>query len=64
MEHDEQADRLEDDADTLEQHSDQLGDRIDDIQGDWEHKEQDPSVPGAHPDPDEDEEEEARDGDT
>ena len=52
MEHDEQADRLEDDADTLEQHSDQLGERIDDAQDDWERKEQDPSVPGARPDPD------------
>ena len=54
MEHDEQADRLDEDADTLEQHSDQLGERIDDIQDDWEHKEQDPAVPGARPDPDED----------
>jgi hypothetical protein len=66
MEHDEQADRLEDDADTMEQHSDQLGERIEDVQDDWEHKEQDASVPGARPDldEDEDEEEEARDGDT
>jgi hypothetical protein len=56
MEHDEQADRLEDDADTLEQHSDQLGDRIDDIKDDWERKEQDISVPGARPDPGEEEE--------
>ncbi len=67
MEHDEQAERLEDDADTMEQHSDQLGDRIDDIQEDWEHKEKDVSVPGAQPDPDEDEdedEEESGDGDT
>jgi hypothetical protein len=56
MEHDEQADRLEDDADTLEQHSDQLGERIEDIQDDWERKEQDASVPGARPDPGEEEE--------
>jgi hypothetical protein len=56
MEHEEQADRLEDDAEKMEQHSEQLGERIDDIEGDWERKEQDPSVPGAQPDPGEEEE--------
>ncbi len=56
MEHDEQAERMEDDAEKMEEHSDQLGERIDDIEGDWERKEQDPAVPGARPDPDEDEE--------
>ena len=34
----------------LEQHSDQLGERIEDIRDDWERKEQDDSVPGAQPD--------------
>lgn len=52
MEHEEQADRMEKDADRLEQHTDQLGERIEDIRDDWERKEQDPSVPGARPDPD------------
>jgi hypothetical protein len=56
MEHEEQADRMEEDAEQMEEHSEQLGDRIDDVESDWERKEQDPSVPGAHPDPDEEEE--------
>ncbi len=56
MEHEEQAERMEDDAEKMEEHSDRLGERIDDIEGDWERKEQDPAVPGARPDPDEDEE--------
>ena len=49
-EHEEQADRMEEDAEKLEQHSDTLGERIDDIESDWERKEQDPAVPGAQPD--------------
>ena len=56
MEHEEQADRMEDDAKRMEEHSEQLGERIDDVQGDWERKEQDPAVPGARPDAGEDEE--------
>jgi hypothetical protein len=56
MEHDEQAERMEQDAERMEEHSDRLGERIDDVQSDWERKEQDPAVPGALPDPDEDEE--------
>ena len=56
MEHEEQADRMEEDADKLERHSDQLGDRIEDVESDWERKEQDGSVPGAQPDAVEEEE--------
>jgi hypothetical protein len=56
MDHEEQADRMEEDAEKMEQHSEQLGERIDDIESDWERKEQDPSVPGAQPDPGEEEE--------
>ena len=41
---------MEDDADRMEEHSEQLGERIDDIESDWEQKEQDPAVPGARPD--------------
>jgi hypothetical protein len=52
-EHEEQADRMEENAERMEQHNEQLGERIDDIESDWERKEQDPSVPGALPDPDE-----------
>jgi len=55
-EHEQQADRMEGDAERMEEHSDKLGERIDDIQSDWERKEQDPTVPGARPDPGEDEE--------
>jgi hypothetical protein len=53
MEHEEQADRMEEDAERMEQHSEQLGERIDDIENDWERKEEDPAVPGAQPDTDE-----------
>ena len=56
MEHDAQAERMEEDAERMEEHSDQLGERIEDVEGDWERKEQDPSVPGAQPDPREEEE--------
>ena len=45
---------MEEDAERMEQHSEQLGERIDDIQSDWERKEQDVAVPGAQPDPEED----------
>jgi hypothetical protein len=50
-EHEQQADRMDEDADRMEDHSEQLGERIDDIESDWERKEQDPAVPGAQPDP-------------
>jgi hypothetical protein len=53
-EHEQEADRMEEDAEKLEQHSEQLGERIDDIESDWERKEDDPAVPGAQPDTDED----------
>jgi hypothetical protein len=56
MEHEEQAEQMEDEAERMEHHSDQLGDRIDDVKEDWERKERDVSVPGAQPDPDEEEE--------
>jgi hypothetical protein len=55
MEHEEQAERMEEDAERMEEHADQLGERIDDVQSDWERKEQDAAVPGARPDPDEEE---------
>jgi hypothetical protein len=56
MEHEQQAERLEEEAERMEDHSEQLGERIDDVQSDWERKEQDPAVPGAQPDADEEEE--------
>ena len=56
MEHEEHAEHMEENAERMEEHSEQLGERIDDIQGDWERKEQDPAVPGARPDPNEEDE--------
>jgi hypothetical protein len=56
MEHEEQARDLERDAEKMEQHSDKLGERIEETRREWEAKEQDPSIPGAQPDPDEEEE--------
>lgn len=55
MENDEQAQRMERDADRLEHDSERVGDHIDEARRDWEAKEQDPTVPGAQPDPAEDE---------
>ena len=56
MEHEEQAERMDEDAERMEDHSEKLGQRIDEVESDWESKEQDPAVPGAQPDPDEEEE--------
>lgn len=52
MEHEEHAEDLEREADMLEEHSDEVGEDIDEARRDWESKEEDPSVPGAQPDPD------------
>jgi Mn-dependent DtxR family transcriptional regulator len=56
MEHEEQAEHMEEEAERMEHHSDELGDRIDDVKEDWERKEHDASVPGAQSDPDDEEE--------
>jgi hypothetical protein len=56
VEHEEQAERMERDAERMEHESDRVGEHIDDTRKDWESKEQDPSVPGAQPDPDEEQE--------
>jgi hypothetical protein len=53
-EHEQQAERMEEDAERMEEHNERLGERIDDIESNWERKEEDPAVPGAQPDPDED----------
>jgi hypothetical protein len=55
-EHDEKAQELEREAEDLEEQSDRVGEHIDHTRRDWESKEQDPSVPGAQPDPDDEEE--------
>jgi hypothetical protein len=56
MEHEEQAREMERDADEMEEHSDKVGERIEETRHEWEAKEQDPSVPGAQPEPGEEEE--------
>jgi hypothetical protein len=58
MEHEEQAERMAHDADQMEEHSDKVGERIEEIRDDWERKEQDAAVPGARPDPDAEQDEE------
>ena len=55
IEHDEKAEELEREADSLEHDSERIGERIDETRRDWAAKEQDPTVPGAQPDPDDDE---------
>jgi hypothetical protein len=56
MERDEQADRLEREAERLEHHGDEVGQDIQETRREWEAKETESSVPGAQPDPDEEEE--------
>jgi hypothetical protein len=46
-EHQNQADRLEREADEMEQRSERLGDEISDVRDDWEQMRRDESVPGA-----------------
>jgi hypothetical protein len=48
------ADRLEHQADELEQRSEQLGERVGEVRQDWERKRADEGVPGANPPPQED----------
>ena len=47
---------MEHEEDKLEQHSEVIGDHIDDARKEWESKQEDPQVPGAQPDPGDDEE--------
>lgn len=51
-EHEQQADRLEQELDEMERRSERLEDQIDDTRRDWERKKHDPQVPGAAGDPD------------
>lgn len=46
---DQLADELEREADKLEEHGKELGEKVEDARGDWERKRADPSVPGALP---------------
>ncbi len=56
IERDEKAEELEREADSLEHDSERVGERIDETRRDWAAKEQDPTVPGAQPDPDDEDE--------
>jgi hypothetical protein len=39
----------------MEEHSDKVGEQIDETRREWDAKERDPSIPGAQPDPEEEE---------
>jgi hypothetical protein len=56
VEHERQADDLERETEQMEEQSERVGEHIDETKRDWEAKEDDPSVPGAQPDPGEEEE--------
>ena len=51
MEHDEQSEKLSRELDRLDEHSEEVGEQIDEARREWEAKEDDPAVPGAQPDP-------------
>jgi hypothetical protein len=50
-EYEKKADRLDDEVETLQERSDQLGEQIADTREDWERKQADDSVPGATGEP-------------
>ena len=56
MEHDERADELERDAGAWRRTPTEVEEQIDETRREWEAKEQDPSVPGARPEPTADDE--------
>jgi hypothetical protein len=51
-EHDERADKLEDELDDMERRTDRLENEIGDVREDWERKKRDSRIPGAAGDPD------------
>jgi hypothetical protein len=56
MEHEEQGERLARELERLDEHSEEVGEQIDEARREWEAKEDDPMVPGAQPDPGDEEE--------
>ena len=56
MEHAEQSEKLSRELDRLDEHSEEVGEQIDEARREWEAKEDDPAVPGAQPDPGDEEE--------
>jgi hypothetical protein len=53
VEHEEQAQDMERDAERMQHETDRVGDHIDETRREWSAKEQDPGVPGAQPDSEE-----------
>jgi hypothetical protein len=49
VEYEDQAERMEKEADKLEEHSEAVGRRIEEARKDWESKQEDQQVPGAQP---------------
>ena len=49
MEHEQQSDDLEREAEQMKEQSERVGEHIDETKRDWEAKEDDPRVPGAQP---------------
>jgi hypothetical protein len=47
------AEEMEEDLREMEHHSEEVGGDIDEARSDWEHKQDDPSVPGAEPEDEE-----------
>lgn len=56
MEHEEHTEKLARELDRLDEHSEEVGEQIDEARREWEAKEDDPAVPGAQPDPGDEEE--------
>jgi hypothetical protein len=55
MDHEEQSEKLSRELDRLDEHSEEVGEQIEDARREWEAKEEDPAVPGAQPGPGDDE---------
>ena len=56
MEQEEQSEKLSRELDRLDEHSEEVGEQIEETRREWEAKEDDPAVPGAQPDPGDEEE--------
>jgi hypothetical protein len=54
VEHEERAEHAEEELDKLDEHSEEIGEDIDEARREWEAKQDDPAVPGAQPAEDED----------
>jgi hypothetical protein len=59
VKHEEQGERLEAEAERMEEHSGEVGEGIEETRRDWESKQNDPSIPGAQPAPGKEQQREA-----